>query len=71
VEYKNDTFYVTVADKEGNQEVMESDALFVATGVIPMTRGLGLENTDVTMNKRGYIEVDEYLETKVTGVYAL
>jgi len=43
---------------------MESDALFVATGVIPMTKGLGLENTDITTNKRGYIEVNSHLETK-------
>jgi pyruvate/2-oxoglutarate dehydrogenase complex dihydrolipoamide dehydrogenase (E3) component len=31
VEYKDDTFYVTVSDKNGDTEVMESDALFVAT----------------------------------------
>lgn len=37
VEHKNDTFYVTVADKDGKEEIMESDALFVATGVVPMT----------------------------------
>gem|GEM_PF-4741843 len=42
---------------------MESDSLFVATGVAPNTDGLGLENTSITMNKKGYIEVDEHLET--------
>ena len=36
-----------------------------------MTQGLGLENTDITINERGYIKVDEYLETKVQWVYAL
>jgi pyruvate/2-oxoglutarate dehydrogenase complex dihydrolipoamide dehydrogenase (E3) component len=59
VTHKDDTFYVTL----DNGEVMESDALFVATGVKPMTEGLGLENTDITLSKRGYIEVDEHLET--------
>ena len=71
VEYKDGIFYVTVTDKDGNEEIMESDALFVATGVIPMTHRLGLENTDITVSKRWYIEVDEYLETKTSWVYAL
>ena len=42
---------------------MESDALFVATGVKPMSHDLGLENTDILVNRNGYIEVNEYLET--------
>ena len=71
IEYKNDIFYTTVVDKNWNENVMESDALFVATWVRPMTDWLWLENTDVTINKRWYIEADEYLETKALGVYAL
>gem|GEM_PF-5119781 len=31
VEYKNNTFFVTVIDADRNTEVMESDALFIAT----------------------------------------
>jgi pyruvate/2-oxoglutarate dehydrogenase complex dihydrolipoamide dehydrogenase (E3) component len=31
---------------------MESDALFVATGVVPNSKELGLENTDIQMNDR-------------------
>ena len=71
VEHKNNTFYVTVADKDGNEEIMESDALFVATGVVPMTEWLGLENTDVTTSKRWYIEVNNQLQTKAEWVFAL
>ena len=67
VEYKNNTFFVTL----DTGEVMESDALFVATGVQPNSDSLGLENTQITTNKRGYIEVDDFLETKVAWVYAL
>ena len=67
VEYRNDSFFVTL----DSWEVMEADALFVATWVVPMTEGLWLENTSITTNKRGYVEVDEYLETKVSWVYAL
>lgn len=71
VEYKNAVFFVTLQDKEGNISIMESDALFVATGVVPNTENLGLENTDITTNTQWYIEVNEYLETKASQVYAL
>jgi mycothione reductase len=67
VEHKNNTFFVTL----DSGEIMESDALFVATGVTPMTEWLGLENTDITLSKRWYIEVDEYLETNAQWIYAL
>ena len=46
-------------------------ALFVATWVVPNSDNLNLENTDITLSKRWYIEVDEYLETQVEWVYAL
>jgi len=67
IEYKNDIFLVTL----DTGEIMQSDALFVATWVRPMTDELGLENTDITVNREWYIEVDDYLETKVPWVYAL
>lgn len=67
VEYKDNVFFVSL----DNWEIMQSDALFVATGVRPMTDELGLENTSITTNARWYIEVDEYLETNASGVYAL
>lgn len=67
VEYKDKVFYVTL----NNGEVMDSEALFVATGVRPMTDGLWLENTGITLCKNGFIEVDTYLETKVPGIFAL
>ena len=67
IEYKNETFYTTL----DSGEIIKSDALFVATGVKPMTDWLWLENTSITTNKRWYIEVDEYLETKANWVYAL
>ena len=67
VEYKNKVFYVTL----DTGEIMESDALFVATWVRPMTDGLWLENTDITLWYNDYIEVNEHLETSVAWVYAL
>lgn len=71
VAYSEGIFTVSLKDRDGNESTMISDALFVATGVVPNTQDLGLENTDIQTNNRGYITVNEYLETGASGVYAL
>lgn len=50
---------------------LTADALLVATGRHPYTEGLGLENTDVTLNQRRGIDVNDHLQTKVPHIYAL
>lgn len=47
-----------------------ADALFIATGITPLTKDLGLENTHVTLDKRGYIEVDRFLRTRAPHIWA-
>lgn len=45
--------------------------LLLAVGRVPNTNDLGLENTGVTVDQRGYIQVDDQLQTNVPGIYAL
>ncbi len=45
--------------------------LLVAVGRVPNTDDLGLEETGIETNKFGYIEVDEYLCTNETDVWAI
>ena len=71
VRYENETFYVTVADVAGNESVMEADALMIATGVVPNADDLGLKNTSILTNEKGYVKANDYLETTVPGVYAM
>ena len=71
VQYVDDEFHLTVTDAAGKEKVMKSEALLLATWVIPNSDDLGLEHTDITRDKQWYIEVDAYLATKVPGVYAL
>ena len=71
VEYKEDTFYVTTKNKEGVETVMEADSLFVATGVQPNTDDLGLENTSIKIDAKGWVQVDDTLQTDQPEVYAL
>jgi dihydrolipoamide dehydrogenase len=42
-------------------DILEVDACLVATGRIPATKNLGLETVGVTVDKRGFIEVDDTL----------
>lgn len=45
--------------------------LLIATGRRPNTDDLGLENTGIRMNERGYIQVDDQLRTSAANVWAL
>ena len=47
-----------------------ADALLVATGIQPNSDVLGTDNTDIQCDEQGFIQVDDYLQTAVEGVYA-
>jgi dihydrolipoamide dehydrogenase len=70
VEYESGEFTVTV-EKDGEIKKLNGDALFLATGVVPNSDTLDLQATNVKTNERGFIEVNENLETDEPGVYAL
>jgi pyruvate/2-oxoglutarate dehydrogenase complex dihydrolipoamide dehydrogenase (E3) component len=54
----------------GEQNIEGSDIL-VAAGRVPNTAGIGLEQTGVEVDGRGYIRVNERLETTAAGIWAL
>ena len=45
--------------------------MLLAVGRVPNTGDLGLERAGVTTDQRGYIAVDDQLQTNVTGIWAL
>ena len=52
-------------------EPIESDRVLLATGRVPLTQAIGLENVGIETDKRGFIPVDANFQTKVSGIYAL
>jgi pyruvate/2-oxoglutarate dehydrogenase complex dihydrolipoamide dehydrogenase (E3) component len=55
---------------QGNQNVEGSDIL-IAAGRTPNTQGIGLEAAGVQVDERGYIKVNERLETTAPDVWAM
>ena len=47
------------------------DALIWAVGRRPLTDGIGLEQTGVELDDRGYVVVDKFQQSNVAGVYAI
>ena len=56
---------------ESNGEEMEVNELLWAIGRAPEIDKLGLDRIGVKLARKGHIEVDEYQNTNVEGVYAL
>ena len=54
-----------------NGETAMFDAVLYATGRVPNTADLGLENTAIELLGNGAVKVDDYCETTVPGVYAV
>jgi pyruvate/2-oxoglutarate dehydrogenase complex dihydrolipoamide dehydrogenase (E3) component len=61
---------VSVRTAAGERKV-EGSHLLVAAGRVPNTRDIGLEKLDVELDGRGYIRVNERLETTAPDVWAL
>jgi pyruvate/2-oxoglutarate dehydrogenase complex dihydrolipoamide dehydrogenase (E3) component len=59
---------ITARTKDGT--TVTADAVLNAVGRRPVTEGLAPERGGVTLTDRGYIQVDEHLETTAQGVYA-
>ncbi len=55
----------------GGERTLTGSHLLIAAGRVPNTDWLNLEATGVQTDKRGFIQVNERLETNVPGVYAL
>jgi dihydrolipoamide dehydrogenase len=62
---------VTVEDAKGAVSEIEAEQALMAIGFRPNTKELGLEKIGVKMDQRGFIEINDVMETNVPGVYAI
>lgn len=57
--------------KDDSDASIDADAVLVATGRRPYTKGLGLEEIGVAVSDRGQIKTDSHWKTNVAGIYAI
>jgi len=60
-----------VVEQHGPEKILTGSHLLVATGRTPNTEGLGLELAGVELTDRGYIKVNDRLQTTAPGVWAI
>jgi len=62
--------YTVRFQKDGRDQTAVAEQLLVATGRRANTRGFGLEDSGVTLGKKGEIVVNEFLQTANPRIYA-
>ncbi len=65
-----DSVRMSLATSTGTS-LLEGSDILVSIGRIPNTQNIGLDKTGVALDPRGYIQVNERLETTAPGIWAL
>jgi len=60
-----------IIEQNGAEKALEGTHLLVAAGRTPNTEGIGLELAGIELTDRGYVKVNERLETTAPGVFAV
>ncbi|RAP31695.1 dihydrolipoamide dehydrogenase [Candidatus Marinamargulisbacteria bacterium SCGC AG-343-D04] len=69
INYIQNKFIISYSCKNTVHEI-EAEQCLMATGITPNTDTLKCENTDISLSKSGYINVNNTLETNIKGIYA-
>ena len=56
---------------EGKETTLEAEQALVAIGFRPNSKGLGLEEVGVKISERGFIEINEKMQTSVPNIFAI
>jgi pyruvate/2-oxoglutarate dehydrogenase complex dihydrolipoamide dehydrogenase (E3) component len=60
-----------VIQTPGGEKTIQASDILIATGRIPNTAGIGLELAGVALDSRGYVKVNDRLETTAANVWAI
>ncbi|NOX19524.1 MAG: dihydrolipoyl dehydrogenase, partial [Chlorobi bacterium] len=68
---ENGKIKVTFEGENVKEPEQTFDKVLISVGRTPVTKGLGLENTNVKITDRGFVSVDEKLLTDDPNIYAI
>jgi dihydrolipoamide dehydrogenase len=71
VEIKDDHAVANVTDDKGEERSIQVERILLGIGIAPNTSDIGLEDLGIGTDKRGFIEVDDYLRTSAENIYAI
>ena len=58
-------------DAGGKSQTLEVEQVLVATGRAPNVEDVGLKEAGVQLTERGFVKINERMETSVKGIYAI
>jgi len=62
---------VRATASDGSELSLPADVVLVVTGRVPNSADLGLDRVGVALDERGFIRVNDRLETSTPGIYAI
>lgn len=62
---------VVLEGPDGKQKTSTVDKILVSVGRVPNTAGLGLAEAGVTLDAGGFVQVGDFYQTAVPGIYAI
>jgi dihydrolipoamide dehydrogenase len=70
-EKQSDGSLAVKVEIDGKAETIVSDMVLVAVGMRPSSKGLGLEQVGVTVDRQGFIPTDRAGRTNIPSIYAI
>jgi dihydrolipoamide dehydrogenase len=68
---KGKTIEVTIEDEKGKKSVETFDKVLVSIGRSPNSENIGIENTKIKLDDRGYVKTNDQLQTNESHIYAI
>jgi len=66
-----DKAQVSIVNRSGERTFLPADVVLVSVGRKPNTEGIGIESLGIELDERGFIRVNERMETTRPGIYAI
>ena len=61
----------TIVDSDGKEQKVQAERMLLGIGIAPNTKDVGLEAVGVELDQKGFIKVNDMLQTNVPGIYAI